>query len=100
MQDPIDFKKDQREYPELNTNWLPWAIVSTLFCCQITGIVSIVFAAMANSNKEVNPEKAAEHNRMARLFFWIGTILGFVIIAVYLGIVIFAISTEEFTRID
>ncbi len=97
MNDPIDINQ---QYPELKTNWLPWAIISTLFCCQITGIVSIVYAAMANSNRQVNPVKAAEQNRMARLFFWIGTILGFVIIIGYFGFILFTIGLEGLSQID
>ena len=35
--------------PEQITNYLPWAIVATIFCCLWTGIPAIIYAAKANS---------------------------------------------------
>lgn len=40
-------------------NYLPWAIVATLFCCLPGGIVSIIFASRANSAKAMGDYEGA-----------------------------------------
>lgn len=41
--------KDERPCP---TNNLIWAILATIFCCQITGLIAIIFAAQVSSKYE------------------------------------------------
>src|SRR5690349_6861774 len=40
-------------------NYLPWAIVATLFCCLPAGVVAIVFASKANSAKAMGDLEGA-----------------------------------------
>lgn len=53
-------------------NYLVFSILATIFCCQILGIVSIVFAAQVNS-KWANGdfEGALNASKNAKLWAWI-----------------------------
>jgi len=54
-------------------NYLVFAILVTIFCCQILGIVSIVFAAQVNSKWNAGDfEGAVAASRNAKLWAWIG----------------------------
>lgn len=54
-------------------NYLVFAILVTIFCCQILGIVSIVFAAQVNSKWNAGDfEGAVIASRNAKLWAWIG----------------------------
>ena len=53
-------------------NYLVFAILTTIFCCQIFGIVSIVFAAQVNSKWNSGDFKGAlEASKNAKLWAWI-----------------------------
>jgi len=53
-------------------NYLVFAILSTIFCCQILGIVSIVFAAQVNSRWNAGDIAGAnDASKNARLWAWI-----------------------------
>lgn len=61
-------------------NYLVFAILSTIFCCQILGIVSIVFAAQVNSKWNAGDiQGAMEASKNARLWAWIAFGSGVVI---------------------
>jgi cyclophilin family peptidyl-prolyl cis-trans isomerase len=78
-------------------NHLVWAIV-TLFCCQILGIVSIIFAAQVNGKfQQGDHAGAVDASNKAKTFALIGTILGVVQtigIIVYVVVVAVAASTS------
>lgn len=70
-------------------NYLVFAILVTIFCCQILGIVSIVFAAQVNSKWNAGDfEGALRASKDAKLWAWIGiasavavVIIGFILMA-------------------
>lgn len=58
-------------------NYLVFAIIVTLFCCQILGIVSIVFAAQVNSKWNAGDfEGALNASKNAKLWAWVGVASG------------------------
>jgi predicted secreted protein len=69
-------------------NYLVWAILSTLFCCLPLGIVSIVFAAQVNSKwTSGDAAGAQEASRKARTFALWSTIIGVVVIVIYVVLI-------------
>jgi hypothetical protein len=65
-------------------NYLVFAILTTIFCCQILGIVSIVFAAQVNSRwNSGDIQGALDASKNAKLWAWIafgsGLIIGLVV---------------------
>ena len=61
-------------------NYLVWAILTTIFCCQILGIVSIVFAAQVNSRwNSGDIQGALDASKNAKLWAWIAFGSGFII---------------------
>ncbi len=53
-------------------NYLVFAILTTIFCCQILGIVSIIFAAQVNSKWTAGDfEGALNASKNAKLWVWI-----------------------------
>ena len=66
-------------------NYLPWAIVATLFCCLPAGVVAIVFASKANSAKAIGDfegaRKAAEH---AKISLIVSVGLGLLVVVFYI----------------
>lgn len=64
-------------------NYLVFAILATIFCCLILGIVSIVFAAQVNSKWNAGDTQGAlDASKNAKLWAWIafgsGLIIGLV----------------------
>jgi hypothetical protein len=64
-------------------NYLVFAILTTIFCCQILGIVSIVFAAQVNSKwNSGDSQGALDASRNAKMWAWIafgsGLVLGLI----------------------
>lgn len=60
------------------------SILVTIFCCQILGIVAIVFSAIAMSkNSSGEYQEAAKAANTAKLWCWIGFGVGFVFIIGY-----------------
>ncbi len=75
-------------------NHLVWAILSTLFCCLPLGIASIVFAAQVNSKYAAGDIAGAqESSRKARQFALWGTIIGVVLVVLYL--ILIAVGTAS-----
>lgn len=53
-------------------NYLVFAILTTIFCCQILGIVSIVFAAQVNSKWNTGDiQGALDASKNAKMWAWI-----------------------------
>jgi hypothetical protein len=54
------------------SNYLVFAILTTIFCCQILGIVSIVFAAQVNSRWNSGDIAGAnDASKNAKLWAWL-----------------------------
>lgn len=66
------------------SNYLVFAILTTFFCCQILGIVSIVFAAQVNSKWASGDfEGALNASKNAKLWAWIAFGSGIAIAVVF-----------------
>lgn len=65
-------------------DYLVWSILTTLFCCVPFGIVSIVYAAKANSAYDAG--NFDEHSRCAdkaKIWMILGAVLGLISIVLY-----------------
>ncbi len=64
---------EQANHPQMPPpNYLVFSILTTIFCCQILGIVSIVFAAQVNSKWASGDfEGALNASKNAKLWAWI-----------------------------
>lgn len=77
------------------TDYLPWAIVVTLFCCAFTGIPSIVFAVKANSAKAYGDMvEARRAEKLAKTWLWVSLGLGLAILALYVFAIMAGIMSE------
>jgi hypothetical protein len=73
-------------------NYLVFAILTTIFCCQILGIVSIVFAAQVNSKWNSGDRQGAiEASKNAKLWAWISAGSGIVIAVVFSLLALFGV---------
>ena len=73
-------------------NYLVFAILVTIFCCQILGIVSIVFAAQVNSKWHAGDiEGAISASKNAKLWAWIGAASGIAVGLIVLLLSIFGV---------
>lgn len=83
-------------------NHLVWAILSTIFCCLPLGVVSIVFAAQVNGKHASGDIAGAqEASRKARSFALWSTIIGAVVIVLYIvGLVAFGLSFSGSTEVS
>ena len=73
-------------------NYLVFAILVTIFCCQILGIVSIIFAAQVNSKWDSGDfEGALNASKNARLWAWIGFASAFAILLIFTLLSIFGV---------
>ena len=71
-------------------NYLVFAILTTIFCCQILGIVSIVFAAQVNSRWNSGDfQGALDASKNAKLWSWIAFGSGLIIALVFTLLAIF-----------
>ena len=79
--------------------WIVLSAVEIFTCCQITGIVSLIFSIIAHlSADKGNFEDACKKIKIAKTSFWIGFALGLIVIIAY---IVFALGmaagfTEEF----
>ena len=65
-------------------NYLVWAILSTLFCCLPLGIASIVYAAQVDGKYNSGDYHGArESSKKAKQFAMWGTIIGAIVILLY-----------------
>jgi ABC-type Fe3+ transport system permease subunit len=76
-------------------NYLVFAILTTFFCCQILGIVSIIYAAQVNSRWNAGDVAGAnDASRNAKLWAWIafgsGLLIGVVTLILVVGFGMFA----------
>jgi archaellum biogenesis protein FlaJ (TadC family) len=71
------------------SNYLIGAILCTIFCCQVFGIISIIYAAQVNSKWEAgNIEGARQASKNALLWIWlaIGSAVVIFFVALSFGI--------------
>ena len=69
---------------EAPTN-LVWAVIVTVMCCQITGIIAIVYGAMTSTaNSAGNYEKAQHYSDIAQIWVMVSIALGLVYMPVAL----------------
>ena len=63
---------------EAPTN-LVWAVIATVMCCQITGVIAIVYGAMTSSaNSAGNYEKARRYSDIAQIWVMVSIVLGLI----------------------
>lgn len=73
-------------------NYLVFAILATIFCCQILGIVSIVFAAQVNSKwASGDYQGALNASKNAKLWAWVAFGSGIVIALVFTLLAVFGV---------
>lgn len=72
-------------------NYLPWAIVATLFCCLPLGIVSIIFASKANSAKAMG-DLAAARQAAGQAKTWLMVTVGLGLLGVLTYVVFMVIG--------
>ena len=58
---------------------LVWAVIATVMCCQITGVIAIVYGAMTSSaNSAGNYEKARRYSDIAQIWVMVSIVLGLI----------------------
>ena len=63
---------------EAPTN-LVWAVIATVMCCQITGVIAIVYGAMTSSaNSAGNYDKARRYSDIAQIWVMVSIVLGLI----------------------
>ena len=79
--------------------WIVLSAVEIFTCCQITGIVSLIFSIIAHlSADKGNFEDARKKIKIAKTSFWIGFALGLIVIIAYFILVAIGVAagvTEE-----
>ena len=77
-------------------NYLVQSILATLFCCLPFGIVSIVFAAQANTKKgEGDIAGAMEAAGKAKTWAWVSFAAGLVVGVLYILLVVAAGGSDD-----
>lgn len=80
----------QQETPP--SNYLAFAIISTIMCCQIFGLISIIYAASVNSKWLAgDKEGARQASRNAKTWAIIATISGAAIVLIVLILTVFGV---------
>ena len=75
-------------------NYLPQAILSTIFCCLPFGIVAIVYAAQVNSKLAAGDyEGALSASKSAKLWTWVSFGSGLAVLLLYVIIGVIASSS-------
>lgn len=74
------------------SNYLVFAILATIFCSKIIGIVSIVFAAQVNSKWYAGDvEGAINASKNAKLWAWISVAVGGGLVIIFAMLSIFGV---------
>ncbi len=80
---------NQPPYPVNIPNYLPQAILSTLFCCLPFGIAAIVYASQVNSKITAGDiVGATEASNNAKKWCWVAFGLGLVGTVLYFGLLV------------
>jgi hypothetical protein len=91
----------EEQKPKPPPNYLALSIISTLFCCQIFGIISIIYAAQVNSKYMAGDYIGAESaSRNAKTWGLVSVGTGVLILAfvfIFYGAIVFAaLSSGDF----
>ena len=63
---------------EAPTN-LVWAVIATVMCCQITGVIAIAYGVMTSSANSVgNYENARRYSYIAQIWVMVSIVLGLI----------------------
>ena len=76
------------------TNYLPWAIVVTLFCCTVGGIVSIVYSVQANAAAKNGDAIAIDKAARAKNWLVASVVLGLLTNGLYIWYMVSKASTR------
>lgn len=72
--------------PQRPPNYLAVAIISTILCCLIPGIVSIVYSTKVNSEYDNGNYDAAERaSKNAKTWAIVAAVAGLVVVVVYVA---------------
>jgi Interferon-induced transmembrane protein len=72
-------------------NYLPQAILTTLFCCLPFGIVAIVYAAQVNTKLQAGDyEGAMQSSKSAKTWCWVSFGSGLAVFLIYFLLIILA----------
>lgn len=78
-------------------NHLAMAIITTLICCQITGIISIVYASQVNSKYAVGDyDGAIRSSENAKTWWVIGLVIGGLVYILGLILMFFGVLGSVF----
>lgn len=78
-------------------NALPWAILVSLCCCNVLGLVAVIFAAQSGAKWHAGDyDGAREAHRQAMVFTWVGFVLGFVPLLGYAVLMAISVISGEF----
>jgi hypothetical protein len=92
---------EQINKPEPPPNYLALSIITTLFCCQIFGIISIIYAAQVNS-KYMSGDYAGAESASKNAKNWSLAAIALGVLAILITLLFFggglfaAISSGEF----
>jgi hypothetical protein len=80
QEDDFDYEPRRNRFRREDVpNYLVPAILVTLFCCLLGGIVSIVYAAQANSKAAAGDyEGAIQAANQAKTWLWVSFVIGLV----------------------
>lgn len=95
-------RQERRYYLPSHSNYMIWSILCTIFCCQIGGIIAIVYSVQSNNlyncalaasdeylrNKMFN--ESEQKNRTARIWLFISG--GWVILFAIIWIILMALG--------
>ena len=80
--------------------WIVLAAVEIFTCCQLTGIISLIFAILGHVAAEKGDYVEAERKtKTAKIWFWVGLALGIIFVLAYFVLVAVGLAagiTEEF----
>ncbi len=81
-------RSERQTPPPMPTTWLVWSILATVLCCNILGIVGIVYAAQVESAyRQGNYELAKEYSEKAGMWTMIAFVAGFLFIILYVVLI-------------
>ena len=69
-------------------DYLVGNIIMLIFCCQILGIIGVVYSALTKSAKSRGDYETVRHSSTAKTLFFVGVIGGAVVTLLYLAAVI------------
>ena len=79
--------------------WIILSAVEIFTCCQITGIISLIFSIIGHISAEKGDFENAERKiKVAKTSFWIGFVLGLLFVAFFAAIFLLGVAagfTEE-----